>query len=952
MRSTTIVLAFLLALIWSAAAYAGGPIATPFESTQDLVQESFTPSKAFGDPTDFKASAIAAANYVRAMQADITEDNAGNGDPDDDLEDGGWNWVTTSLSHTAAASSLNLYGVTANGIYRVYGFDPDPALFTAMKDAADFMVAAGPEMVRSAADIVFLLNFASLPEVSNPSYYTDGARAIWARHMSVYGSATGLAEYIRDARGNGGWPNGIIPWDLAPYVEALMVMEGLFPGNGYGSDAADVVEVLYADAFLGTPGFFEPAGYNKGWDPAWAVPDFWFYPAGVAGLIRAFDAAGMYTGEIPALEALLHECQYDNGAFSYQYGAETSFDDRDWQTTAYAMWCLNDNLAPTAANLQAMVDGAVWLASTQDTSGGWVYSSGNHYPEIGGENAAAVAYTWLAAGASVTTAVDGPDPAQCSVTKTATFSYDRNDATPGLFGYEIVLDIAGPVTFTTDDFHDVYGMDFFYVVDQGAGVYSVNGALYGAVPGILADTDLFRLDMATGGDGDVMLDIVDYNLRTPDNTPFFADMSGAAFVVDCTAPAAVSNIAAAPHHNRVAVTWDHSGADVDHYVVFSGLWHDGAGNSVYPEYDDIVGNTIPTRPADYDAAWTSGEWDPLGPVAVTALDQVWLTAADRGVYYYEVFAVDAAGNISPPAAANDRATNYWLGDIDEDGFVDVLGDITPLGNAFGTSGGQVDYDEYCDVGRTDDWSRVGIPLTDSVINFEDLMVFSMNFSVVTDLNKGRTEPAATATLDWVMVEENLYALRLVDSRGLKGLHVRADLPVVSVESGDLLDEQGQPMFLKNLGSDLDLSLAVMGVDVGLQGTGDLCLVRTTAPVDVAALELDLRDLDNERVELKLGDSASAQTPQAFALHANYPNPFNPTTKISFSLPGTQAVELSIYAVDGRRIATLLNEVRGAGVHDVYWHGCDDAARPVASGTYFYRLDAGPYSEVRKMALMK
>jgi len=76
------------------------------------------------------------------------------------------------------------------------------------------------------------------------------------------------------------------------------------------------------------------------------------------------------------------------------------------------------------------------------------------------------------------------------------------------------------------------------------------------------------------------------------------------------------------------------------------------------------------------------------------------------------------------------------------------------------------------------------------------------------------------------------------------------------------------------------------------------------------------------------------------------------TKISYSLPEAQDVRLVVYGVDGRLVATLVNETRGAGLHEVIWTGRDDAGKSVASGMYFYRIDAGPYSQVHKMTLMK
>jgi len=76
------------------------------------------------------------------------------------------------------------------------------------------------------------------------------------------------------------------------------------------------------------------------------------------------------------------------------------------------------------------------------------------------------------------------------------------------------------------------------------------------------------------------------------------------------------------------------------------------------------------------------------------------------------------------------------------------------------------------------------------------------------------------------------------------------------------------------------------------------------------------------------------------------------TKISFSLPEAQDVRLNIYGIDGTKVATLINETRGAGLHEIVWAGRNDAGQSVASGTYFYRIEAGPYSQVRKMTLMK
>ncbi|NMC43630.1 MAG: T9SS type A sorting domain-containing protein, partial [candidate division Zixibacteria bacterium] len=94
-------------------------------------------------------------------------------------------------------------------------------------------------------------------------------------------------------------------------------------------------------------------------------------------------------------------------------------------------------------------------------------------------------------------------------------------------------------------------------------------------------------------------------------------------------------------------------------------------------------------------------------------------------------------------------------------------------------------------------------------------------------------------------------------------------------------------------------------------------------------------------------------PGQLRLRQNYPNPFNPTTTIEYDLPRQENVTLTIYDILGRKVKTLLdNRRQHAGRHWVIWDGRDDRGRVAASGIYFYRLTAGPFSESRKMMLVK
>jgi hypothetical protein len=89
-----------------------------------------------------------------------------------------------------------------------------------------------------------------------------------------------------------------------------------------------------------------------------------------------------------------------------------------------------------------------------------------------------------------------------------------------------------------------------------------------------------------------------------------------------------------------------------------------------------------------------------------------------------------------------------------------------------------------------------------------------------------------------------------------------------------------------------------------------------------------------------------------ALIQNFPNPFNPTTTIAFSLAGNSHVRLAIYDVRGARVRTLIDGPRVAGSYRVLWDGKNDGGLDVSSGVYFYRLTAGGFQSTRKMVLLK
>ena len=96
------------------------------------------------------------------------------------------------------------------------------------------------------------------------------------------------------------------------------------------------------------------------------------------------------------------------------------------------------------------------------------------------------------------------------------------------------------------------------------------------------------------------------------------------------------------------------------------------------------------------------------------------------------------------------------------------------------------------------------------------------------------------------------------------------------------------------------------------------------------------------------------TPEGFALQQNFPNPFNPETRIQYELPVDGQVQLNVYNATGQRVRSLLEGQQSSGLYLQRWDGRDDAGRQVASGTYVYRLEmpAVGLSQTRTMSVVR
>ena len=135
------------------------------------------------------------------------------------------------------------------------------------------------------------------------------------------------------------------------------------------------------------------------------------------------------------------------------------------------------------------------------------------------------------------------------------------------------------------------------------------------------------------------------------------------------------------------------------------------------------------------------------------------------------------------------------------------------------------------------------------------------------------------------------------------------------------------------------------INEGVEGNGDLWLFNLTD--DAAKAEVN-----SGKFSIRERLSCDSEVPSDYELMQNYPNPFNPKTIIAYKLPIASDVELSIYNLQGQKIAGLVKGVQSAGFHKVMWKGRDNSDRSVVSGVYLVQLRAGQFMAVKKMLLLR
>jgi hypothetical protein len=150
--------------------------------------------------------------------------------------------------------------------------------------------------------------------------------------------------------------------------------------------------------------------------------------------------------------------------------------------------------------------------------------------------------------------------------------------------------------------------------------------------------------------------------------------------------------------------------------------------------------------------------------------------------------------------------------------------------------------------------------------------------------------------------------------------------------------------------------AILEVEVefteNLDNSSIIFMISSISAGDVNAVPVTIIADDFGQFSGYLNTLVEGSLPKEFTLHSNYPNPFNPSTVISYDLSRETAVKLNVYDMKGRRINALVNQVQSAGRHHVRWNAKDARGNGISAGVYLYRLEAGGKVFTEKMIFMK
>jgi hypothetical protein len=151
--------------------------------------------------------------------------------------------------------------------------------------------------------------------------------------------------------------------------------------------------------------------------------------------------------------------------------------------------------------------------------------------------------------------------------------------------------------------------------------------------------------------------------------------------------------------------------------------------------------------------------------------------------------------------------------------------------------------------------------------------------------------------------------------------------------------------------------------IEVDGSADIILTVDASSLDAGNYDADIHIISNDPDEesyivpvslsvTTMGSIDEGIFPTEFALHQNFPNPFNPLTSIRYDLPENEYVTVMIYDMLGRQVRQLVDSFQEAGFKSIVWDATNDYGSPAAAGVYLYKIQAGDFMQTRKMVLLK
>jgi hypothetical protein len=348
------------------------------------------------------------------------------------------------------------------------------------------------------------------------------------------------------------------------------------------------------------------------------------------------------------------------------------------------------------------------------------------------------------------------------------------------------------------------------------------------------------------------------------------------------------------------------------------------------------------------------------------------------IYAFSIWTMDSAGNVSTLYNTDIVATNYILGDLENDGVVHFGADLGQLASTYYLTSGDPGFVPECDYGPTHNGSRIGLPRPDGLVEFDDLVVAAMNYAIHGDWQgkksstnddavPGSDKKIPAAEIEFIAEAPSQVAagdqftvtIRNNNSSSILAMNMTLNFDndrfeVVSVTPGEMFTSNSKAFFFNKANAgEVRFDGATFGPEA-LFTRDEVARVifrakQNLPSVSFEEVSIDARDWENNPISCVFRTTFSGNAgilPAAFALFQNYPNPFNPTTTIKFALPTANEYRLEIFNIAGQKVASF-SGYSEAGYVTINWN-----AENQASGIYFYKLNAGAFGATRKMALIK